>query len=125
MRRIAFVLILLAAIAGLPACAADAPTNPGPGPSPGPGSALQIQLVTSDANPPSGTCTLIQATATVNGVNVPDGSSVNFSTDFGAFGQNGLPLVSVVTNNGVAVTALCGPSAGQARVRATATIGGN
>jgi hypothetical protein len=125
MRRIAFVLILLAAIAGLHACAADAPTNPGPGPSPGPGSALQIQLVTSDANPPSGTCTLIQATATVNGVNVPDGSSVNFSTDFGAFGQNGLPLVSVVTNNGVAVTALCGPSAGQARVRATATIGGN
>ena len=125
MRRIAFVLILLAAIAGLHACAADAPTNPGPGPSPGPGTALQIQLVTSDANPPSGTCTLIQATATVNGVNVPDGSSVNFSTDFGAFGQNGLPLVSVVTNNGVAVTALCGPSAGQARVRATATIGGN
>ena len=55
------------------------------------------------------------ATVTVNGVNVPDGSSVNFSTDFGSFGQNGLPLVSVVTHGGVAVTALCGPSAGQAQ----------
>ena len=124
MRRIAFVLILVAAIAGLHACAADAPTNPGPGPTPGPGTALQIQLVTSDANPKAGTCTLIQATVTLNGATVPDGTSVSFSTDFGAFGQNGLPLISVVTQNGVAVTALCGPGAGLAKVRASATVGG-
>jgi hypothetical protein len=31
MRRIAILLILVAAVAGLHACAADAPTNPGPG----------------------------------------------------------------------------------------------
>ena len=124
MRRIAFVLILAAAVVGLHACAADAPTNPGPGPGPGPGTALQIQLVTSDANPKAGTCTLIQATVTLNGATVPDGTGVNFSTDFGAFGQNGLPLISVVTQNGVAVTALCGPGAGLAKVRATATSGG-
>jgi large repetitive protein len=124
MRRIAFILILVAAVAGLHACAADAPTNPGPNPTPGPGTALQIQLVTSDANPKAGTCTLIQATVTLNGATVPDGTSVSFSTDFGAFGQNGLPLISVVTQNGVAVTALCGPGAGLAKVRASATVGG-
>lgn len=125
MRRIAYVLLLAAAIVGLHACAADAPTAPRPNPPGGGGTALQILLVTSDANPPSGTCTLVQATVTVNGAPVPDGSSVNFSTDFGSFGQNGLPLISVVTNDSVAVTALCGPGAGQARVRATATVGGN
>ena len=54
MRRIAFALILLAAIVGLHACAADAPTNPGPGPARPRQRALQIQLVTSDANPAVG-----------------------------------------------------------------------
>ncbi len=125
MRRIAYVLLLAAAIVGLHACAADAPTAPRPNPPGGGGTALQILLVTNDANPPAGTCTLVQATVTLNGAPVPDGSSVNFSTDFGSFGQNGLPLVSVVTNDNVAVTALCGPGAGQAKVRATSTVGGN
>jgi hypothetical protein len=124
MRRIAFVLLLLAAVVGLHACAADAPTAPRPNPPGGGSTALQILLITNDANPPAGTCTLVQATVTVNGVNVPDGTGVSFSTDFGSFSQNGLPLVSVVTTNGQAVTALCGPGAGSANVRATATSAG-
>ena len=82
----------------------------------------QIQLITNDSNPKAGTCTLIQAIVTLNGTAVPDGTSVNFSTDFGTFSQNGQPLVSVVTQNGVAVTALCGPGAGLAKVHATATV---
>ncbi len=124
MRRIAILLTLVAAVAGLHGCAADAPTNPGPGPGGG-GTALAIQLITNDSNPKAGTCTLIEATVTVNGSSVPDGTSVNFSSDFGTFSQNGQPLVSVVTQNGVAVTALCGPGAGQAKVHATATSSGN
>ena len=47
---------------------------------------------------------------------------MNFSTDFGTFGENGLPLVSIVTTNGTAVAALCGPSAGTAKVKGTVTI---
>ncbi len=125
MRRIAILLTLVAAVAGLHGCAADAPTNPGTGNGGGGGSALTIQLITNDSNPKAGTCTLIQATATINGTAVPDGTSVNFSTDFGTFSQNGQPLVSVVTQNGVAVTALCGPGAGEAKVHATATATGN
>lgn len=123
MRRIAIALTLIAAVVGIHACAADAPTAPrqtGGGTS----SAVQVLLYTNDANPKAGTCTLIEAIVTLNGASVPDGTSVNFSTDFGAFGQNGLPLVSVVTTNGTAVTALCGPGAGSAKVKGTVTISG-
>ena len=119
MRRIAFVLLLVAAVVGIHACAADAPTAPKPGGGGGESSALSIQLFTTDANPKAGTCTLVQAVVTFNGDPVPDGTGVNFSTDFGTFGENGLPLVSIVTTNGTAVTALCGPSAGTAKVKAT------
>ncbi len=124
MRRIAISLTLVALVAGLYGCAADAPTSPRPGPGTG-SNALQINLFTNDANPKSGTCTLIEAVVTLNGNAVADGTGVSFSTDFGTFSQNGLPLVSVVTQNGVAVTALCGPAAGTARVRASATVNGN
>jgi hypothetical protein len=124
MRRIAFTLILVTAVVGIHACAADAPTAPKPGTGGGTSSAVSVQLFTNDANPKAGTCTLVEAIVSLNGTPVPDGTSVNFSTDFGVFGQNGLPLVSVVTTNGAAATALCGASAGTAKVKGTATVSG-
>ena len=123
MRRIAIALTLLALVVGLHACAADAPTRPPTGGG-GQSTALLIQLFTSDANPRAGSCTLIEAVVSLNGTSVPDGTGVSFTTDFGSFSQNGLPTVSVVTTNGAAVTALCGPGAGSARVKATATVAG-
>ncbi|HZI67739.1 MAG TPA: IPT/TIG domain-containing protein [Thermoanaerobaculia bacterium] len=128
MRRIAITLTVLALVAGSLRCSSDAPTPPKSGPPTGPGpagpSALQIRLFTSNPNPPAGTCTLIQAVVTLNGSPVADGTSVSFSTDFGVFAQNALPLISVVTQNGAAVTALCSEFPGTAVVRATATSGG-
>lgn len=124
MRRIAFALLLVAAVVGIHACAADAPTAPKPGTGGGNSSAISVQLFTTDANPKGGTCTLIEAIVSLNGASVPDGTSVNFSTDFGTFGENGLPLVSVVTTNGTAVAALCGPGAGTAKVKGAVTIAG-
>ncbi len=125
MRRISIALILAAAAVGIHGCAADAPTAPKPGTGGGQtSSAVSVQLFVSDANPKAGTCTLIEALVTLNGNNVPDGTTVNFTTDFGTFGQNGLGLISVVTTNGSAVTALCGPGPGSAKVKATATIQG-
>jgi len=124
MRRIAIALTLVVAALGLKACAADAPSAPRPQPGGGTG-ALQIQLVANDANPKAGTCTLVEAIVTLNGNPVPDGTGVNFSSDFGTFSQSGLPLVTVSTQNGAAVTALCGPGAGTAKVKATATVGAN
>jgi uncharacterized repeat protein (TIGR01451 family) len=128
MRRIAIALTVLALVAGAFGCSSDAPTPPKAGPpggggGQGPASALQIRLFTSNPNPPAGTCTLIQAIVTLNGASVPDGTGVVFSTDFGVFAQNGLPLISVVTQNGAALTALCSEFAGTAVVRATATVG--
>ena len=130
MRRIAITLTVLAFVAGAFGCSSDAPTPPkAGGPGPTGTSALQIRLFTTDPNPPAGTCTLIEAIVTLNGNPVPDGTSVAFSTDFGVFAQNGLPLISVVTGtvasqNGAALTSLCSEFPGAAVVRATATSGG-
>ncbi len=128
MRRIAIILLGVA-LAGSASwfCSSDAP-SPTSGKGGGGGTtstALQIRLFTSNPNPVAGTCTAIQAVVTLNGANVPDGTSVSFTTNLpgSAFAQNGLALISVVTQSGIATTALCSTSAGLATVRATASVG--
>jgi len=129
MRRIATALLGIALVAFYMACAADAPAptsnnggGGGPRTTPTP-SALQVRLFTTNANPTAGNCTLIQAIATLNGQNVPDGTGVAFSTDFGFFQQNGNAVLSVTTQGGAALTALCSSNPGLANVRGTATVG--
>src|SRR5713101_6448031 len=131
MRRIANILLGLALVGGTTwFCSSDAPA-PTPPTTGGGGtnaaSALQIRLFTSNANPVAGNCTAIQAIVTLNGVSVSDGTGVSFVTDLAtsSFQQNGLALISVVTTNGAAVTALCSTAAGVANVRASATVGTN
>src|ERR1700674_3533791 len=130
MRRNALTLLGIALVAFQIACSADAPapTPPnqgGGGPRPTPGvSPLQVRLFTSNPNPTAGGCTLIQAIVSLNGSNGPDGTGVAFSTDFGIFSQNGLAIVSVTTQGGAAVTALCSTDPGLANLRASATAGG-
>ncbi len=125
MRRIVIGTTALALIAQLLGCAADAPTAPPPG---GGGNnnngALQVSLFTSDANPSAGTCSLVQAIATFNGANVSDGTGVAFSTDLGAFAQNGERTISVVTTGGAATTSVCSVGSGVANVRASVTVQG-
>lgn len=130
MRRIAYIFLGLALVgAATWFCSSDAPGPTPPKTGGGNGSngtgALQIRLFTSNANPVAGTCTLIQAVVTLNGVNVPDGTGVAFTTNLSGsfFEQNGLALISVVTQGGTTTTALCSPAAGLATVRATSTIG--
>lgn len=125
MRRIAIALILVALVAGLHACSADAPTPtlPKSNGNPSGSSALQVRLFTNNPNPTAGFCSQIQAVATLNGANVADGTGVAFSTDFGFFQQNGTPLVTVVTQNGAALTAICSNSVGLAKVKASVTVG--
>jgi uncharacterized repeat protein (TIGR01451 family) len=129
MRRIAYILVGLALVgAATWYCSSDSPAAPKPG-SGGGGptspSALQIRLFTSNPNPVAGACTVIQAVVTLNGANVPDGTGVSFSTDLATsfFSQNGLPLISVVTQGGTTTTALCSTATGLATVRANATVG--
>jgi uncharacterized repeat protein (TIGR01451 family) len=128
MRRIAYIFLGLALVGATTwFCSSDAPapTPPKGGPGPTGSSALQIRLFTSNANPVAGFCTIIQAVVTLNGANAPDGTGVAFTTDLSTsfFQQNGLPLVSVVTQGGTTTTALCSSAAGLATVRATSTIG--
>jgi len=127
MRRIAIALTLLALLAGVHACTSDAPgpTTPDGGGNPPTGtSALQIRIFTSNPNPPAGSCTLIQAIVTLRGTSVADGTGVSFSSNFGVFQENLLNVVSVVTQNGAAVTALCSEDPGTANARAQASSGG-
>jgi hypothetical protein len=123
MRRIATGITALALVAQLIGCAADAPTAPPPGGG-GNNGAVSVTLFTSNANPPAGGCSLIQAIVTFNGGDVPDGTSVAFSTDLGVFAQNGLQTISVVTSGGGATTSVCSVGPGVANVRASATVQG-
>jgi len=127
MRRIAYMLVGLALVgAATWFCSSDAPAPTPPGGGGGPAtSALQIRLFTSNANPVAGSCTVIEAVVTLNGASVPDGTGVAFSTDLSTsfFSQNGLSLISVVTQGGTATTALCSTGAGLATVRANVTVG--
>ena len=127
MRRISTAVLAIALVAFYLACSADAPapTPPNRQPTPGPnGTPLQVRLFTNNANPVAGNCTLIQAIVSLNGANVPDGTGVAFSTDFGIFQQNAGAVVSVTTQGSAAVTALCSNDPGLANVRATATVAG-
>lgn len=131
MRRNAIGLLGIALVAFTLACSADAPAptppNGGGGTprvTPGAATPLQIRLFTSNANPVAGNCSLVQAIVSLNGANVPDGTGVAFSTDFGVFQQNGQSVVSVTTQNSASVTAICSAFAGLANVRASATVAG-
>ena len=124
MRRTAVLLLFTALAAGLTACSADSPTPTTPKGKGGGSNALQISLFTNNANPTAGLCSTVQAVVTLNGVSVPDGTGVNFSTNFGVFEQNAQPAVSVVTQNGSAVTAICSNFVGVAKVRASVTVSG-
>jgi len=124
MRRIAIGTTALALVAHLIGCAADAPTAPKPGGGGSNNGALQIALYTNEPNPGAGACSLVQAIATLNGSNVPDGTGIAFSTDRGTFAQTGNPTISVVTTGGAATTAVCSPFAGVAKVHASASLQG-
>ena len=121
-------VIALAALvaAGLMAgCSADSP-GPTTNPHPGPGTnGLLITLSATPTNPLQGGCSLVVATATQNGAPVPSGTSITLSSSFGAFSQNGLQTISLVTQNGSATTALCSNTVGPATITGTVTVGNN
>jgi len=120
-------IVALAAIAaaGLMAgCSADSPGPTGT-PNPGPGSnGLAITLTANPANPVQGNCSLVIVNATQNGAPVPTGTSVNLSSTFGTFGQNGLQTISLETTNGAAATTICSNNVGAATVTGRVTVGG-
>jgi large repetitive protein len=114
----------IAATGWMVGCAADSPT-----PTSGKGggttsSALALQLTTTNASPKAGSCTIVQAFATLSGAAVPDGTSIVLSTSFGIFAQNGLQTISLVSQSGAAAATVCSDSEGVVTVKGTVTLAG-
>ncbi len=116
------VATLLGALALLAGCSADSPTPTSNGGGPGGNSALAISLTTTNPSPKAGTCTVVQAFATLSGAAVPDGTSIVLSTSFGVFAQNGLQTISLVTQSGAAAATVCSDSEGTVTVKGTVTL---
>ena len=122
MRR--FQLPNAALVAGLAVllsgCSGETPTAPAPSPGPG-GSGSCTTLVSMSAtadNPFVGFGSIVRATVTKAGVPVPDGGSVQFTTDLGGsfFAENGLQTISKTTSGGVADVTVGSANAGTAHV---------
>lgn len=122
---------LLGLSALLAGCAGETPVSPtgsgggGAGGGPGGSCAVAIGLSASSISPLAGTAVIVRATVTKNGAAIPDGSSVQFTTDLGgtAFLENGLPTVSKTTTAGTADVTLGSTFAGDAHVKASFDCG--
>src|SRR5450830_141984 len=119
--------LLIAAMAFITACSSDSPTAPNPGAGGGGNGGLNLVLTTSNASPKAGECVLVTGFATINGVPVPNGTSIVFTLQSGIgafFGENGTQSISIVSQGGVASTLVCSPNTGTVTVHATVTLNG-
>jgi hypothetical protein len=131
MRRIPFASAALAAGLAvlLTGCAGETPTSPsntGQGQNGG-SCVVAIAMVATSQAPVVGTEVVVRAAVTRSGVAVPDGTSVQITTDLGIFAENLLPTVSKTTVAGVAEVTLFSNNPGAAHVKsaydcATASI---
>jgi hypothetical protein len=126
MRRIPFpgAAVAAALVVLLTGCAGETPTSPNPGGGGGGGGnggncTVTIDMTSTAVNPVAGSEVVVRASVKRSGAAVPDGTSVQFSTDLGFFAENGLQTVSKTTLGGNADITLFSASAGPAHVKAT------
>src|ERR1019366_10464228 len=92
----------------LSGCSGETPTAPAPSPGSGAGGTgpctTLVSMSDTADNPFVGFGSIVRATVTKAGVPVPDGGSVQFTTDLGGcfFAENGLQTNSKTTTGGVA-----------------------
>ncbi len=123
MRRIPFPSAALAAGLAvlLTGCAGETPTSPsgtGGGGNGGSSCVVAIAMVATSQAPVVGTEVVVRAAVTRSGVAVPDGTSVQITTDLGIFAENLLPTVSKTTVAGAADVTLFSNNPGAAHVKA-------
>lgn len=75
-----------------------------------------ILISLSDPNPLMGGSVTVTATITRNGLPVPDGTSVEFSTNLGTFNESNATSAVVATTGGVATATLTSPNPGLASI---------
>ncbi len=107
----------------LSGCSGETPTAPsangGNGNGGGNGSCtVLVSMSATTQYPVVGSGVIVRATVTRSGVPVPDGGSVQYSTDLGLFGENGLNTISKTTSGGVADVTVFSSNAGTAHVKA-------
>ncbi len=125
MRRISFPAAALAAgfAVLLTGCAGETPTTPSstqPGGPPGGTCTVAIAMLSTSQSPLVGTEVVVRAAVTKAGQAVPDGTSVQFTTDLGVFAENGLQTVSkTTTSGGLADVTLFSVNPGPAHVKAS------
>ncbi len=124
-----YLLALLVLLAVFAACKGESPTAPSPGGGGGsttPPLGSTLTLTAANPNPQVSTQTTVTASATTNGSPVPNGTAVEFSTNFGTFAETGTSCdtttgvckVLRTTTNGVATVTLTSSVAGSATVQA-------
>jgi large repetitive protein len=123
MRRIPFPSAALAVglVVLLTGCAGETPTSPsssGGGGNSG-SCTVSITMTATSQTPVVGTEVLVRAAVTKGGTPVPDGTSVQVTTDLGIFAENGLQTVSKTTLSGNADVTLYSINPGVAHVKAT------
>jgi len=107
----------------LSGCSGETPTAPsssgGTGNGSGSGSCtVLVSMSATTQSPLVGTASIVRATVTRAGVPVPDGGSVQYTTDLGLFEENGLNTISKTTVGGVADVTVFSSSTGTAHVKA-------
>jgi hypothetical protein len=122
MRRFQFpnAALLAGLVVLLSGCSGETPTAPGPATPPGQSTGgsctTLVALSATTDNPFAGTGSIVRATVTKAGVPVADGGSVQFSTNLGTFGENGLNTISKTTSGGVADVTVLSTNSGTAQV---------
>ena len=101
-------------------CSSESPTAPPSGGSGGggntPPTGASIAISVSNPNPVVSSTSVITATVTQNGQPVPNGTAVEFSTNFGTFTDTASTTTIRTTTNGVATATLTSSTAGAAVV---------
>ncbi len=109
----------------LAGCSGETPTSPpsngggGNGGNGGNGSCTAlVSMSATTQSPLVGTAAIVRATVTRGGTPIPDGGSVQYTTDLGFFGENGLNTISKTTAGGVADVTVVSNNNGTAHVKA-------
>ncbi len=108
----------------LSGCTGETPTAPSTGGGPGNGNGsggsctALVSMSATTRFPAVGSGAIVRATVTRSGLPVPDGGSVQYTTDLGFFGENGLPTISKTTIGGVADVSVFSNNGGTAHVKA-------
>jgi len=123
MRQQKYLFALLMLLAVFAACKGESPTAPPTTSTSGNGGGTPVTgaTVTLTASPATAlvsTPSVITATVTQNNQPVPNGTAVEFTTDFGSFSETGEKSALRTTTNGVATVTLTSSTAGKATIQA-------